>query len=147
MNKINFASKLHVGKYPKILNQRYFFVFNEESSVSTFNAIQKPKVAATTLEATQLTILIEIFNSQSIKTPVLILPKKSFIDYSNQEKKLLTILHAKQIKYITVNISDYENSFDRLIRTEQENFNSYVSTVEACLPILSNLKLPWTIID
>ena len=111
MNKINFASKLHVGKYPKILNQHYFFVFNEESSVSTYNAIQKPKVAATTLEATQLTILIEIFNSQSIKTPVLILLKKSFIDYSNQEK-----------------------------------FNSYVSTVETCLPVLSNLKSPWTII-
>jgi hypothetical protein len=147
MNKINFASNLHVGKYPKILNQPYFFVFNEESSVSTYDAVAEPKMAATTLKATQLAILIEIFNSQSRKTPTLILPKKKPLEYSNKEIKLLALLQAKKIKYITMNISDYDNSFDNLIKSEQENFNSYISKVETCLPVLSDLKSTWTIIS
>jgi len=145
MTKIYFTSKLHIGKYPNILNQPYFFVFNDQLSVNTYEAIEKPKLAVTTLQAIQLIQLIEILNAQSKKTPIIVIPQKKSFKYSEQENKLLFLLKSKRIKYVSLELLQSDNSFDTIIKSEQNKFMSYICKVENCVPVLSKLTKSWTI--
>ena len=145
MTKIYFTSKLHIGKYPNILNQPYFFVFNDQQSVTKYEAIEKPNLAVTTLQATQLIQLIEILNAQSKKTPIIVIPQKKSFMCPEQDNKLLFLLKSKKIKYVSLELLQSDNSFDTIIESDQNKFKSYIYKVENCISVLSKLTKSWTI--
>lgn len=146
MNKLNQVLTHQVIKYPEILNQKYFFVFNNELSVLKYDESFQ-ELATTTSKATKFLTLIEYLQLKSISVPIIIIPKKKYFNYNEQEIKLIKELKARKIKYVTIKIANKCNTLDQMIYKEFNEFKFYHNTINNCLPVLNKLKETWTIVD